>query len=394
MVHGRIQPVPGILIDVTQLVLRRAGGMIPTGIDRVGLEYIRHHGDHARAVLSCGIPAAPLSRADSERLFAALLEPAGPGFRRMAIGMAAKDTAWNWIRPRAGNSILLNCSTMWLRCRHYAAQLRWLGARLVFVVYDLIPISHPEYFPPGRRQERLAAMRNILSIAQGIVVISESTEAALRRQAEEFAVSCPPIVVAPIASGIAPLPVPSVRHCDSPYFVIVSTIEPRKNHLLLLNVWREIVARKKDLVPKLYVIGQRGWECENVVDLLERCVALKGVVIERNDCGDAEAASLLHHAQALLMPTFAEGFGLPVAEALAAGVPVIASDLPVFREVAGEVPEYVDPIDGRRWMELILDYARPDSARRAAQLERIKGHRPTTWAQHFEIVDRFLEALP
>jgi glycosyltransferase involved in cell wall biosynthesis len=187
---------------------------------------------------------------------------------------------------------------------------------------------------------------------------------------------------------------PSPRPAPGPYFVILGTIEPRKNHLLLLHLWLEIVQRPDAPPPRLYVVGQRGWECDDVVDLLERCAPLKGVVIERNRCDDAEVAALLQHARALLMPTFAEGYGLPVAEALAAGTPVIASDLPVFREVAGEVPEYVDPVDGRRWMELILDYARPDSARRAAQLERIETHRPMTWARHFEIVDRFLETLP
>lgn len=394
MLHGRILTVPGILIDVTQLVLRRAGGIIPTGIDRVGLEYVRHYGDHARAVLSWSVLAAPLSVADSTRLFRALLEPAGPGFRRMAAGMAAKDTAWNWIRPRVGNSFLFNSSTQWLSTRYYAAQLRWLGVRPVYVVHDLIPLSHPEFFHPGWGEEYLAGLRNVLAIARGIIVISGATETALRRLADELGVPCPRTVVAPLAPGIAPLSAPGPTPCEDPYFVILGKIEPRKNHLLLLNIWRALAASRGGPVPRLYVIGQRGWKCENVVDLLEHCEPLKGVVVERNDCGDAELANLLHHAQALLMPSFAEGFGLPVAEALAAGVPVIASDLPVFREVAGEIPEYVDPIDGRRWMELILDYAQPGSARRAAQLERLRGHRPTTWAQHFAIVDRFLESLP
>jgi glycosyltransferase involved in cell wall biosynthesis len=94
------------------------------------------------------------------------------------------------------------------------------------------------------------------------------------------------------------------------------------------------------------------------------------------------------------MPSFAEGFGLPVVEALAAGVPVIASDLPAFRELAGDIPEYADPLDGARWLELVREYARPDSARRAAQLERIRGFRAPTWKEHFAIVDNFLDSLP
>jgi hypothetical protein len=74
-------------------------------------------------------------------------------------------------------------------------------------------------------------------------------------------------------------------------------------------------------------------------------------------------------------------------------VPVIASDLAVFREIAGDVPEYIEPLDGRRWQEIIADYTHPQSFTRAAQLQRIKSFSPSTWAQHFQAVDAFLLRL-
>jgi len=376
-----------------RLFFRREAGVIPTGIDRVSLEYIRHYRNGARAVLSLGPLAGALSKSDSLRMFQGLLDPPAD-LRRIGARMALKNAAWDWIRPGTGNSILINTANMWINTRHYAWQLRWLGARPVFFVHDLIPIKHPEYFRPGEGREFLSHLLNVLALSRGIIVNSRDTEAALTDYAKEQRLKCPPIVTAPLAASWAASPAGAPRPDPDPYFVILGTIEPRKNHLLLLHLWLELIERKAGPVPKLYVIGQRGWECENVADLLERCEPLKGTVIERNDCGDVELGNLLHHAQALLMPTFAEGYGLPVAEAQSAGAPVIASDLPVFREVAGEVPEYVDPIDGRRWMELILDYAHPDSARRVAQLERMGRFRSMTWARHFEIVDRFLETLP
>jgi hypothetical protein len=84
---------------------------------------------------------------------------------------------------------------------------------------------------------------------------------------------------------------------------------------------------------------------------------------------------------------------MPLTEALSIGVPVIASELSVFRETSGEVPEYANPLDGKRWQELILDYAKADSTLRAAQLERMKDFRATTWEQHFAKVDALLESL-
>jgi len=376
-----------------RLFFRREAGVTPTGIDRVSLEYIRHYQDRARAVLSWGAPAAALSPADSRRMFQGLLDPPA-NFRRIGMRMGLKNLAWDWIWPRTGNSILFNTASLWVNTKHYARQLRWLGARPVFFVHDLIPAKHPEYFRPGEGADFLVHLHNVLGMSRGIIVNSRDTEAALLGHAMQAGMKCPPIAVAPLASSWAATTGPRPQSAPEPYFVILGTIEPRKNHLLLLHLWLELIERGEAPVPKLYVVGQRGWECDSVVDMLERCELLKRVVIERNDCDDEELANLLQNAQALLMPTFSEGYGLPVVEALGAGVPVIASDLKVFREIAGEIPEYADPIDGRRWMDLILDYARPDSGRRAAQRERMNGFQPATWAQHFAIVDRFLESLP
>src|SRR5581483_8051415 len=129
----------------------------------------------------------------------------------------------------------------------------------------------------------------------------------------------------------------------APYFVCVGTIEPRKNHLLLLNVWRRLAERLGAAAPRLVLVGQRGWENEQVIDMIERSPAVRGLVEERNDLSDAAMAKLLAGA---LAPSFGEGYGLPLVEALALGVPALASDIPAFREVAGGVAELLDPLDG------------------------------------------------
>ncbi len=97
---------------------------------------------------------------------------------------------------------------------------------------------------------------------------------------------------------------------------------------------------------------------------------------------DAEAHALLQRARAVLLPSFAEGYGLPLAEGLARGVPALCSDLPALREVGGDVPEYLDPLDGLGWMKAIIDYSAPQSPRRSAQLERLKHWQPPSWNQH------------
>jgi hypothetical protein len=138
------------------------------------------------------------------------------------------------------------------------------------------------------------------------------------------------------------------------------------------------------------LVGQRGWETENVVDMLERCPALRGTVIEHNALPDAEMVRLLKGARALLLPSFAEGFGFPVIEGLELGVPALCSDIPALRETGGSVPEFLDPLDGPGWRAAILDYATPGSPRREAQLKRLAGWEPPRWETHFASVDRFI----
>jgi glycosyltransferase involved in cell wall biosynthesis len=175
--------------------------------------------------------------------------------------------------------------------------------------------------------------------------------------------------------------------------LILGTIEPRKNHLLLLTLWRELVRRNGEKSPQLVVVGRRGWECEQVVDLLERCAAIHPHLIERNNADDSEVASIISSATALLMPSFAEGFGMPVLEALSLGTPVISSPLPAIREFAGDIPDYAEPHDGVRWLQLIEDYAHPDSELRRNQITRLAGFRDKTWEEHFGIVREFLNEI-
>jgi glycosyltransferase involved in cell wall biosynthesis len=199
-------------------------------------------------------------------------------------------------------------------------------------------------------------------------------------------------VVAPGVRTFKPRPTASRTVCDRPYFVVLGTIEPRKNHLLLLNLWTRLASVVAE-PPRLLVIGARGWENEQVVDLLERSRRLRGLVEEHNGLSDAEVGALLCDARALLLPSFAEGFGLPLAEALASGIPVICSDIPVFREVGRDAPEYHDPLDLQGWSQAVVEYSRPDSMRRASQMQRLAQWRAPCWNDHFSAVEQLLGDL-
>ena len=262
-------------------------------------------------------------------------------------------------------------------------------------IHDLIIIYYPEYFLPVNHNDQVSWMRHLLNLKPHLIANSTVTKEYIERFAEENNRETGDIVTAFI--GVEPY----FKDHDSiqaaskanDYFVVISTIEPRKNHLLLLNIWREMALERRIApMPELYLVGKRGWENENVIDMVERCDPITGLVHEASNLSDSELIALLKGARALLYPTFSEGWGMPVVEALTLGVPVICSDIPVLRESGQDIPDYIHPIDGQRWMETIIDYCRPDSDAMAAQLERIKTFEPPTWDTHFKLIsDKLLD---
>ncbi len=261
--------------------------------------------------------------------------------------------------------------------------LRRSGAAFVPLIHDLIPLEFPEYGRPGEAERHRRRIATVRQLANAVVVNSAATGAALA----PYLPSGRPLLVAPLGVEAMPDPAPAeVPDNARPYFLVVGTIEPRKNHLLLLHLWRRLIERHGDRAPRLMIIGRRGWENENVLDLLDRCEALRGHVTECGAVHDDTMARLMSSARALLMPSFAEGFGLPVAEALACQTPVLCSDLPALREAGGDVPDYLDPLDTPAWEAAIMDYTADPSVRRTAQLARMPHWHPTRWEPHVSTV--------
>ncbi len=225
------------------------------------------------------------------------------------------------------------------------------------MLHDLIPNDHPEYAQQKEAARHLRRLQTVSRFADGILVPSEAVRQSVLMHLEQAGRSHVP--VRKVLHGVDPelVRVTPANHASRPYFVCLGTIEPRKNHLLLLNIWRRLVETHGDNAPRLVLIGRRGWENENVIDMIERCKALQGVVQEYSSMPDEQVRALLCGARALLFPSFAEGFGLPLTEAMALGVRVICSDIPVFREVGGNYPEFLDPIDGLGWLSAIERYS-------------------------------------
>jgi glycosyltransferase involved in cell wall biosynthesis len=275
----------------------------------------------------------------------------------------------------------------------FRAWLDTADVRPIYFIHDLIPITHPEFCRAGERDKHRERIRTALSTGVGLIGNSRATLEDVEAFAQTEHLPNLPAVAALLGSDALPRPSSSSIGPSVPTFVMLGTIEARKNHLTILHVWARLVSELGDDAPRLLVIGQRGWECEQVFDLLDRSEILKGRVIEIGQCDDRALAEHLAGARALLFPSLVEGYGLPLVEALRAGVPVIASDLPVFREIAGEIPDYLDPLDGSGWQRQIMSYAKEGSVHRASQLARLAHYNPPSWKDHFATVDAWTGTL-
>jgi glycosyltransferase involved in cell wall biosynthesis len=396
-----------ILFDLSRLV-SRAGRETPTGIDRVELAYAEHL-VAGRAPLSFtimtplggfGMLPGTVAKEYLQVLAGAWRESGSsrriPQAKRLARTLRTA-ALWRGERALRGESGSQTGGVVYMLVSHHHLEKRraitrlkrQVRARFVCLIHDLIPIEFPEYALPGQNDKHRRRIETAAALADAIIVNSTVTREGFAPYLAR-AGRAPPVAVAPFGVNLtAALPAepPPVK---PPYFVCVGTIEARKNHLLLLNLWRRLAEELGDAAPRLVLIGQRGWETENAIDMLERCPALRGVVFERTDVPDDEAARLVQGARALLLPSFAEGFGFPMVEALALGVPVLCSNLAALRENGGDVPEYLDPLDGLGWRSAVIDYALPASPRRAAQLRRLSGWRAPSWQDHFAAVEALI----
>lgn len=229
----------------------------------------------------------------------------------------------------------------------------WRG-RSAMTVHDATPWLHPDAVSTGMRVYYGPLFPQALSRAAAVFTVSEAAREDLVRATK---IARTRVHVTP--NGVAPEFFDAVAPARprAPYLLAVGTVEPRKNLPALFDAFRALRREGRDL--ELVLVGRQGWGSLVQPPDLAPHLRLPGVV------SDAELAALYAGAAAYVLPSLYEGFGLPLAEAMAAGAPCVASDLPALREVGGDAVRYADPSDAASFAVAIaaaLD-ARDETAR-------------------------------
>jgi glycosyltransferase involved in cell wall biosynthesis len=260
------------------------------------------------------------------------------------------------------------------------------GFRYCAVVYDLIPILWPHYVVPAYVNILREYFGELMWLADFTMCISRCTERDLLEFYEEFGVPQPKSAVFPLGCDIVQpgddAELPAVLQ-GKRYALLVSTIEPRKNHRVVYEAFDRGL-REGALSPerdRLVFVGRRGWAVEEMMQEIAANPVTRDTVVVLENVPDAQLARLYRDAAFTVFPSHYEGYGLPVAEALAYGKACVISGRGSLIEVDNDSAWRVDPKDTLGWAEamsaLFNDPARVEALERRVA-ERF---RRTGWAE-------------
>lgn len=258
--------------------------------------------------------------------------------------------------------------------------LRDHGAEVCFVVYDLLPIQFPDFWPAGQVISDLhEKWLRTISEFDRVVCISESvaiefTDWISKNQPER---SYRPRIGwfhlgGDLDNSIAShgLPADAENICrqlkELPSFLMVGTLEPRKGHEQALNAFEFLWA--EGVKANLVIVGKKGWLTDSLAGRIRNHAHLGKNLFWFEGMSDEFLNSVYAASSCLLAASYGEGFGLPLIEAAHHKIPIIARDIPVFREVAGPHAYYFDSKDPahlaaciRDWLALYRDNKHPTS---------------------------------
>lgn len=307
--------------------------------------------------------------------------------RRLAFARCGRGGLTDLLRQALPEGVsYLNVGLSNLDARNLSSLAAVPGLEIAVMIHDTIPLDFPQFQAEGSVDRFRARLNAVGTHAALILCNSQQTLRDVTRHLSPGRV--PPMVVAHLGATPArpdPDALPDYLLHDHPAFVVLGTIEPRKNHMLLFNVWEELAKElPPEQMPHLHIVGSRGWNNAQVFDWLELSPLSGQVIHELAGLSDGAVAALLQRSRGLLFPSYAEGFGLPLIEAAALGVPVIAAPLEVFREILGDYPVYLSMTDRYSWVKEIKARCGLDMSGNARSPEGLS--LDIGWGRHFDIV--------
>lgn len=269
-------------------------------------------------------------------------------------------------------------------------KLKAQGVKIVVQIYDIIPVTHPVYCHAYTVLSFLEYLGAHLSYADLMIANAKATIDAMRALTEEAGFRMPETAVVPLGCDFSGRQRNEETDCPSnvrdkirkipekgKYILMVGTIEPRKNHAYVLNAFDQALFEQG---VNLVFAGRIGWNMAEFAERIQSHPQQGKQFYHIPDGSDDEIAWLYENAYAVAFPSLDEGFGLPIIEAFLHGTPVLASDIPVLREVGGDSCVYFDVMDEKALSEQTIQLL-SDQEQYQKLKKQVGGYKPYTWEE-------------
>lgn len=313
---------------------------------------------------------------------------------------AAKAESMNYIpvKPDPSATLLIPWGEWWdngftNRLISYQAQ----GLKIVQVIHDVGPIIWPQFF------EKVEVnfedyITKIVPVSSMVLNVSKNTEKELHELLKKNGLKAPVSRVfrlgeqIPTTKSTRPADAAFVRSKlkGNDYLLCVGTVEAKKNHALLYYTYKLAKARGIDL-PKIVIVGRKGWNTENIVDIMSRDPEVKDKFVLTDSINDEELSWLFDNCMCTILPSFHEGWGIPIAESVARGIPCICSNTSSMVEIAEDYVTHFSPASSDECLAAIQDILEPGVLEKRKR--DIKKYRPTSWDDTYRQVDAYIKEI-
>jgi glycosyltransferase involved in cell wall biosynthesis len=237
-----------------------------------------------------------------------------------------------------------------------------LNLKILLMCYDMIPVLYPESCVSEIVANFPIWLNLIGTVADEVLCISTNTKNDLYKYLVENHLPIPKLTVVQLGDNAASqiqedLVSPQISKLVSKkYLLFVSTIEPRKNHKVLLEAYNLLLSQKVKGLPQLYFVGGTGWKNSDLKDTIDNRSELNKYVKILNHVTDVDLVTLYKHCMFTLYPSLYEGWGLPIRESLCNGKFCLCSSSSSLPEAGGRFVEYIPPEDAKMWAKRLHYY--------------------------------------
>ena len=381
---------PIVYYDLTRLI-SRSQKPFATGIDRVDFEYLKQHLNDNRIKLRCialvddqikvldasivqkyindldhvwsGLPLVncPSSCLKENNYLNAIWFKR---FRLKNLGLLSFNSL-DFAKDQELQSFYFNAShvgILSLKSKVCEKFFRSFKGKVVAYIHDLIPLTHKKFSTKAASKKLKHYLQNAINYNHTILFNSKTTKQTFfnfyNLDSNHFRSIVQYPIIEKTLKGLVRKSVEDL--VKESCFVSIGTIEPRKNHIFLLKIWKKMILNTDKHIPKLVIVGKRGWKNRNTFKLLDRLKAISDRIVEINDANDVEVDFLAKRSKAVLFPSLIEGFHISVHELLLNNIMFVGSNIETHREIleyhTNEKNTYLLPLHEKLWHELILNY--------------------------------------